>query len=193
MLTSKKKTYFTSLIFLAGMILLPFVSGTFLIDQIRADSEKIKNRKIALNRLDDQKNQINRIRENYYEKEDDMEAIERLFLDPEKTVDFIIEIENISEKAMVELEKKALEQNTAVKNDKNEPSVFNYQLTAKGKFNNIMHFLTYLENMNYSVIINNLKIKALSGSGKNYLYSNANDEIEMSINLGVYILEKTRK
>lgn len=193
MLTSKKKTYFTSLIFLAGMILLPFVSGTFLIDQIRADSEKIKNRKIALNRLDDQKNQINRIRENYYEKEDDMEAIERLFLDPEKTVDFIIEIENISEKAMVELEKKALEQNIAVKNDKNEPSVFNYQLTAKGKFNNIMHFLTYLENMNYSVIINNLKIKALSGSGKNYLYSNANDEIEMSINLGVYILEKTRK
>lgn len=193
MLTSKKKTYFTSLIFLAGMILLPFVSGTFLIDQIRADSEKIKNRKIALNRLDDQKNQINRIRENYYEKEDDMEAIEGLFLDPEKTVDFIIEIENISEKAMVELEKKALEQNIAVKNDKNEPSVFNYQLTAKGKFNNIMHFLTYLENMNYSVIINNLKIKALSGSGKNYLYSNANDEIEMSINLGVYILEKTRK
>jgi hypothetical protein len=193
MLTSKKKTYFTSLIFLAGMILLPFVSGTFLIDQIRADSEKIKNRKIALNRLDDQKNQINRIRENYYEKEDDMKAIEGLFLDPEKTVDFIIEIENISEKAMVELEKKALEQNIAVKNDKNEPSVFNYQLTAKGKFNNIMHFLTYLENMNYSVIINNLKIKALSGSGKNYLYSNANDEIEMSINLGVYILEKTRK
>lgn len=193
MLTSKKKTYFTSLIFLAGMILLPFVSGTFLIDQIRADSEKIKNRKIALNRLDDQKNQINRIRENYYKKEDDMEAIEGLFLDPEKTVDFIIEIENISEKAMVELEKKALEQNIAVKNDKNEPSVFNYQLTAKGKFNNIMHFLTYLENMNYSVIINNLKIKALSGSGKNYLYSNANDEIEMSINLGVYILEKTRK
>ncbi len=193
MLTSKKKTYFTSLIFLAGMILLLFVSGTFLIDQIRADSEKIKNWKIALNRLDDQKNQINRIRENYYEKEDDMEAIEGLFLDPEKTVDFIIEIENISEKAMVELEKKALEQNIAVKNDKNEPSVFNYQLTAKGKFNNIMHFLTYLENMNYSVIINNLKIKALSGSGKNYLYSNANDEIEMSINLGVYILEKTRK
>ncbi len=195
MLNSRKKTHFTVLVFLAGMILLPFMSGTFLVDQIRADSEKIKDRKIVLNRLDDQTKQIDRIRKNYREKESEMKIIEGLFLDPEKTVDFIVEIENISEKAMVKLEKKALEQSVTIKDDKDdkdELAVFNYQLTAKGKFNNIMHFLTYLENMKYSVTINNLKIKTFNGSGKDYLHSDANSEIEMSINLGVYILEKPR-
>ena len=182
MLNSKKKTYFTLLVILAGVILLFFAGGVLLADKIELSGQEIKNQETLLNRLKGQKKQINQIRKDYKESENGMKTMEELFLDSGKTVDFIIEAENISQKTLVELEIKTL--NKGVINE-DSPSILNYQLTAEGKFNNVARFLAYLENMKYNVRIDNLKIKTIDSGKRNS--SSSTGRIKAAIDLGVYV------
>jgi len=182
MLNSKKKTYFTLLVILAGVILLFFAGGVLLADKIELSGQEIKNQETLLNRLKGQKKQINQIRKDYKESENGMKTMEELFLDSGKTVDFIIEAENISQKTLVELEIKTLNKDVI---SEDGPSILNYQLTAEGKFNNVARFLAYLENMKYNVRIDNLKIKTIDSGKRNS--SSSTGRIKAAIDLGVYV------
>ncbi len=181
MFKAKNKTYGSLLVFLA-IVILTFFAATSLIGKLKADSDKVKDRKILLVRLNRQKSQISRIRNDYQNQKNEMEKIEETFLDPKKTVDFIVEIERIAQKAPVGIEIKTAEKNA----EKNEtPSTLNYQLITTGKFNNLMHFLAYLENIKYNIKINGLKITAAGNGRESQPFSN--DEVKATVDLDVYI------
>jgi len=171
MFKAKSKTYCNLFIFLA-IAVAAFFAATSLVNGIEGSSDKIRNQKILLSRLDEQKGQIGRIRADYQNQKKEMEKIKESFLDSEKTVDFVVEIERIARKALVGLETKTTEKMT----EKNEaPPAFNYQIIVTGKFNNVMHFLEYLENIKYNIKINGLKISA------------AENGIEAIVDLEVYV------
>ena len=174
MLKAKNKTYGSILVFLAIMAAV-FFAATSLIDKIKSDSGKIRTQKILLSRLDEQKNQIGRIRADYQNQKKEMGKIEESFLNPKETVDFVVEIEKIAQKAPVKLETKMAAERSG---GKDEPvAVFNYQLIVAGKFGNLMRFFEYLENIKYNIKINGLKLTA------------AENGVKAVVDLEVYISE----
>lgn len=160
MFKAKSKTYCNLFIFLA-IIAVVFFAAASLVNGIKNSSDKIKNQKILLNHLGEQKSQIGRIRTDYQNQKKEMEKIKESFLDPKKTVDFIVEIERIAQKALVGLETKTTERR--IEKDEALPT-FNYQIIVTGKFDNVMRFLEYLENIKYNIKINGLKITTAENS-----------------------------
>lgn len=183
MFKAKSKTYGSVLIFLA-MAVAAFFASISLIDKLEADSDKVRDQRILLSRLDDQKSQIGQIRADYQEQKKEMEKIEKSFLDPNETVDFVIEIERIAQKAAVKLETKTVEKSVG----KGETlSALNYQLIATGKFGGAMRFLEYLENIRYNIKINGLKLTAVDSDREESSFSSGG--VKMIVDLEVYISE----
>lgn len=183
MFKAKNKTYGNLLVFLAMMIV-TFFASVSLIDNLETDSDKVRDQRILLNRLDEQKSQIGRIRADYQDQKREMEKIEESFLNSKKTVDFVIEIERIAQMALVKLETKTMEKGVK----KGEAlSTLNYQLIVTGKFGNVMRFLEYLENIKYNIKINGLKITADSDGGEESEFSSGS--VKAIVDLEVYISE----
>ena len=92
MLKAKNKTYYSFFIFLVTVTAVFFVA-TSLISKLKSDSDKIKDQNILLSHLNKQKSQIGRIRADYQNQEKKMEKVEKSFLNPKETVDFVVEVE----------------------------------------------------------------------------------------------------
>jgi len=184
MLKAKSKTYYSFFVFLAIVVVVFFVA-TSLIGKLKSDSDKIRDQEILLSRLSKQKSQIGRIRADYQSQKKKMEKVEKSFLNPKETVDFVVEVEKIARKSSVKLETKTTERNAG---ESELSPFFNYQLIVTGKFNNVMRFLTYLENIKYNIIINGLKITAMGGNEEKQ--SSSNNGVKVIVDLEVYTSEQ---
>lgn len=114
------------------------------------------------------------------------EKLEKNFLDADRPLDFILDLENSSQKANLQHEIKIFTLSPGQAKEKSETVPF--QLILWGSFPNFIHFLNYFENMPYYAEIDSLQINRLTKDNlTNEKIPNLTEgDVKINLNIRVY-------
>jgi hypothetical protein len=163
-----------------------YVGNFYLIETVKSLSLEVIGKKQAIEKLNKQSDQIGSIRTGYKYMQAEMDKVSDLVVNYSDIAGFIVEVENAAEKSKVDLdisvsdkERKSLDNNL---------SYINYNIKASGRFDDLMHFLVYMENLKYFNNVENIGVCRGSG-GKNFTDSDEADlnKIILNANLKVYV------
>ncbi len=155
---SQKKSYISLIAGSAAIAVLLYVGNVFLPREIeKSGSELVQNKKKIIF-LQNQNAQVGAFRQNYGNIKEEMEAIYDTIVFSEKVVNFIAELESAAEKNGVKLEKRYLEKEEKNQNDNFSSAYF--EISAYGKFSDLTHFLSYVENLKYFTEIENVNVNS---------------------------------
>ena len=152
----EKKLYIKAVLLLIVVLVLFYGSCFYLSQKIEGLSLEIINNKKQIKQLNAQNDQIENIREKHDELQKNVGNISECIIDYSNIFSFVTEIRSVAEKNNVDL-------NINVSNEGKVQiteflSYINYNIKATGEFNDIMSFLSYLENLKYYVDIEKMKI-----------------------------------
>lgn len=189
----KQKTYLNIFIFSFVVIAIFYIGNSYLIETVKSLSLEVVDKKQKIERLNKQSSQIGSIRTGYEYIEKEAKKVSGLVVNYPDIIDFIVEIENVAEKSGVDLEINVSNKEGEYLND--NLSFVGYSVKAMGDFDNLMHFLTHLENFKYLSKIENVKMYYDSGDGKDFtnLDKINSSKIVLDVNLKVYVKNKDIK
>lgn len=189
----KQKTYLNIFIFSSVVIAIFYIGNSYLIETVKSLSLEVVDKKQKIERLNKQSSQIGSIRTGYEYIEKEAKKVSGLVVNYPDIIDFIVEIENVAEKSGVDLEINVSNKEGEYLND--NLSFVGYSVKAMGDFDNLMHFLTHLENFKYLNKIENVKMYYDSGDGKDFtnLDKINSSKIVLDVNLKVYVKNKDIK
>ncbi|MCK4592361.1 type 4a pilus biogenesis protein PilO [Candidatus Parcubacteria bacterium] len=152
----EKESYIKAALLLIAVLVLFYASCYFMSQKIEGLSLEIISNKKQIKQLNEQNDQIENIRGKHDELQKKVGNVSEHIIDYSNIFDFVAEIKNVAEENNVDL-------NVNVSNEgKVQMTEFlshiNYNIKATGKFNDIMHFLSYLENLKYYVDVEKMKI-----------------------------------
>lgn len=143
----KQKVYINILIF-ASIISVMFYFGlVYFVEEEKGLSSEIINKKKEIERLKSQSEQIGEIRGVYQEWQKKTEIILESVAQYSELSDYVVEIRDIADKNNVDLEIDVSAKDKGKIND--NFSYTYYRIKATGSFNDIMKFLTCVENLKY--------------------------------------------
>jgi Tfp pilus assembly protein PilO len=152
----EKKVYIKALLLLVATLVLFHVSFSCLPQEAEGLSLEIINKKKQIQQLNMQNNQIENINNKHDELQKNVDNVSEYIIDYLSIFNFVTEIRDMAEKNNVEL----------VINVSNEGKVqmteflsyINYNIKITGEFNDVMHFLSHLENLEYYVNVEKIKV-----------------------------------
>lgn len=153
-----QKIYYTAGLIMSIVLLLIFGAILPLLNKIKSASSNLSKNQAATENLYADWLSL-RISEKDLNKID-QEKLEKNFLDPDRPMDFILNLENGIQKANLQHEIKIFTLSPSQTKEKSQTIPF--QIALWGNFPNFMHFLDYLENMPYYAEIDSLQINAIS-------------------------------
>jgi len=189
----KQKTYLNIAIFSSIVIAIFYVGNFYLVEAVKGLSLEIIDKKQKIERLNKQSDQINSIRTGYEYIQKETNKVSDLIVNYPDIIDFIIEVESVAEKNGVDLNVSVSNKDGGSLSD--NLSFVGYSVKAAGDFDNVMHFLVYLENLRYLNKIENIRMYYSSESKNDPvdLYKTDSSEIVLNANLKVYIKNKDLK
>lgn len=152
----KQKIYLTLSIILAIYLLTGFLIISPLISKIKYSSLAFIEKKETLEILEKEQIEFNLLKEQYKRIKPELTRIDQSLLNSEKTLDFIVALENIAEKANNNYEIKVTQ---LQKEPKEKFSFLTFQISLWGSFPNLIKFLVYLENVPYWVETDQIQIR----------------------------------
>ena len=155
----KQKIYLTLSIILAICLVSGFLVIYPLINKIKSSSLAFIEKKETLEILEKEQIEFNLLKEQYKKIEPELTKINQSLLNSEKTLDFIVALENIAEKANNNYEIKVTQ---LQKEPKEKFSFLTFQIYLWGSFPNLIKFLIYLENMPYWVETDQIQIRPIT-------------------------------
>lgn len=153
-----KKTYLISAAFLVAILLAAFISS-FLISQIRAESNKMFEAKQELNSFNQNWRNLNTTKQESATIKDQL-AQKTALLPTEDAINFILAVES-SAQTTQNRETISVTPPPA-KVDTNAKNTIDFQISLWGNFPNLIKFLIYLENAPYLNSVNSLTIRRLT-------------------------------
>jgi Tfp pilus assembly protein PilO len=152
----EKKIYIKAALLLIAVFVLFYASYSYLPQKIEGLSLEIINNKKQIEQLNAQNDQIENIREKHDELQKNVGNISEYIIDYSNIFSFVTEIRSVAEKNNVDL-------NISVSNEGKVQmteflSYINYNIKVTGEFNDIMHFLSHLENLEYYIDVEKIKI-----------------------------------
>ena len=181
----KQKTDLNISIYLSVVIAVFYIGNSYLIETVKSLSLEVVDKKQKIERLDKQSDQISDIRIGYQYIEEEAEKVSALIISYPDIIDFIVEIENVAEKSGVDLKINVSDKEGEDLN--NNLSFVGYSVKATGDFDNLMHFLTHLENFRY---LNKIEDVRMYYNNKNKVEAS---EINLDVSLKVYVKDKDIK
>jgi hypothetical protein len=184
---TKQKTYSNILVFLLTASALFYAGSFYLTETVKNLSLEVIEKKQAIEKLNKQSEQADSIKRGYKYMQIEMDKVSDLVVNYSDIAGFIVEIENVAEKSKVDLdisvsdkEKKLLDNNL---------SYVSYNIEASGKFDNLMHFLVYVENLKYFNSVESIRMRSDNKNNKNLADSDeaALNKIILNANLKVYV------
>ncbi|MCK5084987.1 MAG: type 4a pilus biogenesis protein PilO [Candidatus Pacebacteria bacterium] len=152
----KKKIYIKAVLLLTVVLILFCGSFFHLPQKIEGLSLEIINKKKQIKQLNAQNDQIENIRDKHDELQKNVGNVSEYIIDYSSIFNFVTEIKSVAEKNNVDL---GINVSNEGKMQATEfLSYINYNVKATGKFDDIMHFLSYLENLKYYIDIEKMKI-----------------------------------
>lgn len=157
-MNASKKKFFINLFAAVALVFLFLSYGMrYFISGIEDSSAKIVADKKAIVDISAKNAKLADSREKYEEIKETAEDAFAVILDKGSTVDFITQAEKDAQESNVKLKINTVGEKTA-KQDNSFISSADFQFTAGGDFNGLMHFLYNLENFKYDLDISNVKI-----------------------------------
>lgn len=119
----------------------------------------------------------------------DQEKLERSFLDPDRTLNFILTLEEIVKKANLWHEIKVFTLSSAAGQTKELTNTIPFQITLLGRFPDFIHFLNYFENMPYYAEIDSMQIQRISKEtlGAERTSNLTEGDIKATLNIKTYV------
>lgn len=182
----QQKIYLNLIIFGLLICLVLTVVISPLINRVKENSQTFQEKQRILFILKEKQDYLNQLQVDAQISQEYLEKIKGVFLQPEKAIDFITSLENIAWLTANQQEIQILG-STKEEEQTKRPSL-SFQLSLWGNFPNLMRFLIELENMDYFVQVEQLRIRRLSErdiSGQKLSEFSAGD-IETKMNILVY-------
>lgn len=154
---SKKKFFLNLFTAVALVFSFLFYGMGYFISRIEDSSAKIVADKKAIAEISAKNAKLADSREKYERIRERAEDAFAVILDKGNTVDFITQAERDAQESKVKLKINTVGGKTAEPDD-SFISSSDFQFTAGGDFNGLMHFLYCLENFKYDLDISNVKI-----------------------------------
>ncbi len=148
----KKKTCINFII--CAVIIVVFSYGfNVLVSQMEDLGSKMEYDQKRIGELNNQMEKIVFVRRSYKDLTKKMSEISKVLISSdEDMIDFIIELEKNADKTNVDLKKQE-------KPSSDGTNVY-FSIQVSGKFNDVMHFLAYLENSESCVDLENIKVSS---------------------------------
>jgi hypothetical protein len=158
-MNGSKKNFYLYILLAAGVVVvfLDFGVGYF-VREIEASSARIVEDKKALSVQGAKNGQLGELRQEYGKMQDKTETVLGRVLDKEKTVTFITEAEGLARDNRVKLKIAKSAEKPEGKASAGFLTSSDFNFTAGGGFNDLMHFLYALENYQYETNISNVKV-----------------------------------
>lgn len=182
---SQRKAYISLAISALIIAFLFYLGNVFFPKEIEKSSLELVENKKKIVGLENRNKKIESFRKDYENIKGEMNAIYGTMVFSGKIVDFITELENAAEKNGIKLEKKYIEKEENIKND--DFSTAYFEINAYGRFSNIMHFLSYVENLKYFVEIENINTNSQSDNRDE---NKITGEITLKSKIRVYMRNK---
>ncbi len=127
------------------------------IDNIRNTKQKIEKQRLDLEKRYIQGQNLKKLTENIEKVEKRMPALEKIYIEQEEALEFVTSLENIAEKNFVEqkIELIPAKNDNTVRGEYQESPL---QISATGRYLNVLSYLSDLESMEYYVKVNNTDI-----------------------------------
>ena len=159
----KQKSYISILFSVGAIFALLYFGAVYLAEKEENISLEIIDKKKKMEQLRMQNEQIEKTRSAYENWQKEIKYVSGSVVSYSKLFDYIIEIENLASKSNVGLEKEAFAEN---KGELCENFLYTYyKIKISGSFDNIMKFLTRLENLKYYSDLENIKIASENKTG----------------------------
>ena len=152
----EKKIYTKAALLLAAVLVLFYVSYSYLPQKADGLSLEIINKKKQIKQLNTQNDQIENIKDKYDELQKNVGNVSEYIIDYSSIFNFVTEIRSVAEKNNVDLSINVSNKGKAQMTE--FLSYINYNIKITGKFNDVMHFLSHLENLEYYVNVEKIKI-----------------------------------
>ncbi len=151
-MTCQKKIYLTLIVSIIIIIALLIFLVNPLVDKIKSLSTDLMEKKNMVFSYQERGGEyLKNLQDEYTELEPKILEINNSFADPEKAIDFILAVERIA--ALTNNYQEIREIDSA-----KEENVLSFQVSLWGSFSNLVKFLTQIENMNYFVDSDSLRI-----------------------------------
>ena len=151
-LTIKYKIILIITIAFLALVILYFLVNMFLITEINDLRDNIYDSQVTFKIYEDQKNNMSKIQSDFKKVKDESLKLSKVFIVPERALDFISTLENIASENQLIQQISLQEINTGSK----EIQKVNVQLNVEGDYFNIVRYLNQLGSLEYYINITNL-------------------------------------
>lgn len=185
-LKSQQKIYLHLIIFSLIICLILILVILPLINRVKAKSQVFQQEQRTLFLLREKKNYLTQLQTEAQISQTNLDKVKGVFLQPEQAIDFIMALESIASLTANQQEIQIL--SPTKEKTKIERPTLSFQLSLWGSFPNLIRFLIYLENMDYLVQVEQLRIRRLSQQDLNRkkLANLLPGDIETKMNIVVY-------
>lgn len=158
----EKKIYLKAILLLIVVFSLFYAGFVYFPQEIKILSSEIVSNRGEVEKLKSQNSQIEIIKGKNTELQKNINYISEYIIDYNNISMFVTEIKTLAKENNVQLDI-SISNNKEEKKDNSLLSL-NYSIKVVGKFDDIMHFLGYLENLDYYLDIEKIKISNKSGT-----------------------------
>jgi len=155
-----KKEFSIGLAVFAACLLILISGSWFLTAKIAASSNALKIKKSEIETVYARWQDLAQSQAELQKMQGDLEKINGVFVPPETPYDFINSLEELAKLSGLNYEI-----NLVTLGPQDREKTMTFQIEFAGSFNNLMHFLRYLENMRYYAQIEALQISEAKKTG----------------------------
>lgn len=182
--SKKQKTYITIAIFVLVIGGVFYFMNQYLFSYITSISDEAVDAKKDTMLITERNKKIDQVRSNYNNIEKEIGVISDTFVkkDYEKVGEMFMDLENIAQRYHIDLQKSP--STKAEQRIGDSISVAYFNMTATGKYDDLMKFMLYLDNFKYYIDLNNIE---MSGVGND---EGGVSKVALNAELQVYLDDK---
>lgn len=184
--SKKQKTYINIAIFVLVIGGVFYFMSEYLFSYIKSISDEVVAAKKNTVLITERNKKIDEVRSNYNNIEKEIGVISDTFVkkDYEKVGEMFMDMESIAQKFNIDLKKNPSSRSEQKMGDSISAAYFN--MTATGKYDDLVKFMLYLDNFKYYIDLNNIEISS-SVDGKDNV-----SKVVMKAELQVYLEDKQK-
>lgn len=189
-LKSKQKIYLNLIIFGLLFCLVLILIILPLINRLESSSQGFQENQRTLLILKEKKNYLDQLEKEAQISQTNLEQVQEFFLQPDQAINFIKTLENIASLTVNQQGIKIIAPTKAKREEKKEEKpTLSFQLSLWGSFPNLIRYLIYLENMDYCLQVEELRIRRLPEREMSGRPNLSVGDIETTVNIVVYTQE----
>lgn len=157
----QKRLYLNLAVSIIVFLLIISLVIPFLLGKIKQASTDLLKKREAFESWQKRQQDYVSLNKDYQAIKPELEKVNQSFLESDKILDFIVALEDSAKRSNNKYEIKVIEQSTDA-GGKNGLTTISFQVSLKGTFSNLLHFLVYLEGLPYFNEITLLQIQRAS-------------------------------